>query len=99
SPYSATWNTTTASDGPHALSARARDTSNNQATATSVGVTVDNTPPTGSVVINGGAAATSAVTATLTLSAADSASAVTQMRFSNTGTSFSAPEAYGTSRS
>ena len=57
----------------------------------------DTSPPTGTVVINGDHdAATNNRTVTLTLSATDEASAVTQMRFSNTGSSFSAAEAYAT---
>jgi hypothetical protein len=39
SPYSVSWNTTTATNGLHVLSARARDAAGN--TATSVGVSVD----------------------------------------------------------
>jgi hypothetical protein len=47
SPYSTTWNTTTAANGAHTLSAIARDAAGNKATA-SVSVTVSNdtTPPT-----------------------------------------------------
>ena len=58
----------------------------------------DTSPPTGTVVINAGATATNSRTATLTLAATDDQSAVTQMRFSNTGSSFSAAEAYATSK-
>ena len=43
-PYSATW--ATAGDGPHTLTAVARDAAGNRTTATAVPVTVDNTPPT-----------------------------------------------------
>lgn len=39
-PYSVSWNTTTASNGSHTLSARARDAAGNTATATNVSVTV-----------------------------------------------------------
>jgi hypothetical protein len=50
-PYSTTWNTTTASNGTHTLSAVARDAAGNRSTA-SVTVTVSNTtttpPPSGS---------------------------------------------------
>ncbi|NGZ09237.1 MAG: LEPR-XLL domain-containing protein, partial [Nitrospira sp. LK70] len=56
--------------------------------------TIDKTAPTGTIVINGGAAATNSRNVTLTLSATDVLSNVTQMRFSNTGTSFSATEAF-----
>ena len=99
SPYSISWNTTTASNGTHTLQARARDTSGNTATTAAISVTVDNLAPTGSVVINGNAAATKNTTVTLTLSASDTQGPVTQMRFSNDGTSFSAAEAYATSKS
>ena len=58
----------------------------------------DTSPPTGTVVINGGAAATNSRTVTLTLSATDDLSAVEQMRFSNTGSSFSTAQAYATTK-
>ena len=58
----------------------------------------DTSPPTGTVVINGGAAATNIRTVTLTLAATDALSTVTQMRFSNTGSSFSAAETYATTK-
>jgi hypothetical protein len=41
-PYSMPWDTTTVADGPHTLSARARDTAGLTATATPVPVTVNN---------------------------------------------------------
>ena len=46
-PYSVTWSSTGVADGPHQLSARARDAAGNQATATTVAVGVLNTvaPP------------------------------------------------------
>ena len=56
--------------------------------------TIDKTAPSGTLVINSGAAATNSRNVTLALSATDALSGVTQMRFSNTGTSFSAAEAY-----
>jgi hypothetical protein len=97
-PYSRTWNTTTSSGGPHTLSARARDAAGNLGTAATVTVTVDNLAPTGSVVINSGAAVTTSRNSTLTLAAADTITTVTQMRFSNTGTSYSAAEAYAATK-
>src|SRR5207244_8840142 len=42
SPYSVSWNTTTASNGSHTLTAVARDAAGNTATSTSVAVTVSN---------------------------------------------------------
>jgi chitodextrinase len=98
SPYSIAWNTTTAADGPHLLSARARDAAGNTAATATRTVTVDNALPSGTVVINGGAAATSSQNATLGLSASDATSGVTQMRFSSTGTSYSAAETYATTK-
>jgi len=44
-PYSASWNTTTASNGPHALTAVARDAAGNHTTSAPVTVTVSNAPP------------------------------------------------------
>jgi len=49
SPYSVTWNTTTASNGSHSLTAVARDAAGNATTSAPVTVTVfnpDTTPPT-----------------------------------------------------
>jgi hypothetical protein len=45
SPYSVSWNTTTATNGTHTLSAIARDAAGNKSTAT-LSVTVSNIPPT-----------------------------------------------------
>jgi subtilisin family serine protease len=55
--------------------------------------------PTGTVSINGGAAWTNSSTVTLTLAATSSNSTVTNMRFSNDGSTWSAWETYGTSKS
>ena len=56
----------------------------------------DTQPPTGSVTIAGGAASTSSAAVTLGLSATDPepSSGVSQMRFSNDGTTFSAYQPY-----
>ena len=78
SPYSISWNTTTATNAPHVLSARARDAAGNTTLATVVNVTVDNQAQAGTIVINGGAAATNSRTATLTLAATDNSGAVSQ---------------------
>lgn len=59
-----------------------------------VGYSPDVTPPTGSVVINDGAASTSTVSVNLTLSASDDLSKVRWMRFSNDGASWSSWEPY-----
>ena len=47
SPYSITWNTTTAPNGSHTLTARARDAAGNTTTSSSVTVIVDNGPLVG----------------------------------------------------
>jgi hypothetical protein len=44
-PYSASWNTTSATNGSHAITARAFDAANNQTTSSVVNVTVNNTAP------------------------------------------------------
>ncbi len=45
SPYSITWNTTSASNGTHSLTAVARDAAGNSTTSTAVSVTVSNVTP------------------------------------------------------
>ena len=45
-PYSVNWDSTTAPDGDHTLTAVARDAAGNEATASTVTVTVDNAAPT-----------------------------------------------------
>ena len=63
-PYSVSWDTTTASNGSHTLTAVARDAAGNTATSAGVGVTVsnvvDSTPPTISNTAVGGITQTSA---------------------------------------
>ena len=52
SPYSISWNTTTTTNGSHALTATARDAAGNTTTSSTVTVTVNNadiTPPTASI--------------------------------------------------
>jgi len=62
-------------------------------------ITLDMAAPTGSIVINSGAAVTDNPTVTLALSAADTTSGVYQMRFSSNGSAWSAWEAYAASKS
>jgi len=59
-------------------------------------IKLDETPPSGSIQINNGAAYTTSLSVTLNLSAADSTSGVAQMRFSNNGTSWTQWEIYNT---
>ena len=99
SPYSVSWNTTTATNGTHRLQARATDVAGNSTTTADRFITVDNQAPTGTIVINSGATATNSRNVTLTLSASDALSSVTQMRFSNTGTgAFSTAEPFATTK-
>jgi hypothetical protein len=46
-PYSFVWNTTTAGNGTHVLTAVARDAAGNRRTSSAVSVNVSNTPPPG----------------------------------------------------
>ena len=71
-PYSVSWNTATAANGVHSLTARARDGAGNQTLSAAVSVTVqgaDGTPPTVSVTAP---TAGSTVSGTVTVSAAAS---------------------------
>lgn len=52
-PYSVTWNTTTASNDAHVVSARARDAAGNSTTAANVNVVVDNQPSGSAPAISG----------------------------------------------
>ncbi|MBI4029205.1 MAG: fibronectin type III domain-containing protein [Candidatus Blackburnbacteria bacterium] len=58
----------------------------------------DTTAPSGTILINNGAAYTNSRTVTLTLSATDDLSGVAQMKFSNGG-AYSSPEPYATTKS
>src|SRR5258708_3184890 len=73
-PYSIIWDTTTATNGSHTITALARDTPNNTATSSPVAVTVSNgLPPsfdfsmsnTGAVTISVGSSSTNTITSTL----------------------------------
>jgi len=62
-------------------------------------ITLDTTPPTGTISINSGDGYTNSISVTLTLSASDAHSGVSKMQFSNDGVVFSAEENYVTSKS
>jgi len=79
-PYAVSWNTASASNGSHSLSARARDAAGNQITSAAVGVTVSNavpdtTPPTVSV-SSPSAGATVAGTVSVSATAGDNVGVV-----------------------
>jgi hypothetical protein len=59
--------------------------------------TVENTPPTGSVSINNGAATTNTTAVTLYLSATDNSGTVSSMQFSNDNISWTSPQSYAVS--
>jgi len=65
----------------------------------STSVKIDKTAPTGSISIENGKSNVNYSSVTLTLSASDSVSGVSQMRFSNDGSSWSSWESYNTSKS
>jgi hypothetical protein len=74
------------------------DKAGNRATATAR-VSLDKTPPTGSLTINDGAATTTETTVTLKIQANDNLSGVAQMRFSNDGRTWSDWEGFQSTRS
>ncbi len=82
---------------------RSTDGANNPASSADQTFTTtapaDTTPPTGTITINGAAAATNSLTVTLTLSATDNSGSVSQMQFSSDGTTYTAPEAYAATKS
>jgi hypothetical protein len=94
---SKTW-TLTAGDGLKTVYVQFRDRTGNISSGSSDTIQVDMTAPTGSIVINNGAAKTASTSATLTLLATDGGSGVAQMRFSNNNTAWSAWEPYATRR-
>jgi len=77
----------TPGDGVKTIDVRYRDAAGNVSLPIQASITVitDITPPTGTILINGGAATTASASAVLTLSASDTQSAVTHMQFSKDG--------------
>ena len=57
-------------------------------------VKIDRTPPTGTLLINEGEESTDTTEVTLTLSASDATSGITQLRFSNDGTQYGAWQSF-----
>jgi len=88
-------------DGVKTVYAQLRDGAGNVSEADITDtITLDQTPPEGSVVIAGDATAVNGLDVVLTLDATDPApdSGVVQMRFSNDGAAWSTPEAYATTK-
>src|SRR5206468_2249865 len=73
-PYAVSWNTTGAANGPHTLTAVARDAAGNTTTSASVNLTIanDSTPPTISSVQTSGVTATGAAVTWTTNESSDS---------------------------
>jgi len=86
-----------AGDGLKTISVRYMDTEGSISLTYTASITLDQTAPTGSIVINGGAATTASVTVTLTLSASD-ANGVTGMQFSKDNVTWFSWETYNTTR-
>ncbi|MDP4264139.1 MAG: Ig-like domain-containing protein [Bacteroidota bacterium] len=76
SPYSVSWNTTTATNGNHTLTAKARDAAGNTTTSTGVLVTVNNDTQLPTVNITAPAAGTVAGTLSVTANATDNVGVV-----------------------
>lgn len=70
-------------EGANSLELRAADLAGNAATPLIWSVTIDTVPPTGTLLINGGAEMTTSVHATLTLGATDATSGVDRIMLSN----------------
>ncbi len=85
--------------GSHALQFRAVDVRGNQEAVRSALVRVDPNPPSGSIIIQGGAGYATGRSVTLTLSATDDLSGVAGMSFSSNGASWTAQEPYAASKS
>ncbi len=75
-PYSVSWNTTTATNGSHTLTARARDASGNTATSTGVNVTVSNDTQLPTITITAPAAGTVSGTLNVSANASDNVGVV-----------------------
>jgi hypothetical protein len=90
--------TLTSGDGTKTVYVQYRDYAGNASGSFSDTIILDTTAPSGSIVINGGAAYTNSTSVTLGLLATDSGSGVYQMRFSNDNASWSTWEAYSTSK-
>ncbi|MCL5103763.1 MAG: hypothetical protein M1133_06570 [Armatimonadetes bacterium] len=90
--------TLTSGDGTKKVYVRYKDAVGTISPLYSDTIILDTTAPTGSISINSGAAATNSTDVILTLSAADTGSGVSQMRFSN-GVTWSDWEPYAASKS
>jgi hypothetical protein len=86
-------------DGIQTVHVQFRDAAGNASAAASDTIGLDRAAPTGTVIIDGGASWTTSTSVTLTLSASDTDSGVSQMRFSADGTNWSTWETSAASKS
>jgi uncharacterized protein YjiK len=98
-PYSGSraW-TLPSGDGSKTVYVQYRDNAGQISSTYSDSITLDTAAPTGSILIDGGAAYATSNVVELTLSANDSDSGVSEMRFSNNGSTWSTWEPYSSSR-
>jgi hypothetical protein len=98
-PYAATkaWSLAPG-DGAKTVYVQFGDISGSVLAAANDSITLDATVPTGSIVINSGAASTTATTVTLTLSASDAGSGVSQMRLRNETLAWSVWQAFAATK-
>lgn len=88
---------TTLQEGPNTITIEETDLAGNSASV-NVHISLDSVPPTGAVLTNNDAQYITTASVILSLSAADTATGVTQMQFSNNNIAWSAPENYAESK-
>ncbi|MCK4900285.1 MAG: fibronectin type III domain-containing protein, partial [Anaerolineales bacterium] len=98
-PYAASKSWTLLSgDGTKTVYVQYRDHAGRISTSYSDSIILDTTPPSGSILIEGGAVYATSSSVTLNLSATDSLSGVADLRFSNNGSSWVAWEPYASTK-
>lgn len=90
---------TITSEGMMTFYYNSTDTSLNVEPTKTTEVKIDKTPPTGTLLIDNGAESTNTTEVVLALSASDTTSGISQMRFSNDGAEYSPWQAYSASLS
>jgi parallel beta-helix repeat protein len=96
--YAKEWNLTSG-DGLKTVYYQIKDVAGLTSTTYSDTISLDTSPPQGSIQVNNGAAYTNTTTVNLALSATDTVSGVAQMRFSNDIVTWSDWETYSSSKS